>query len=338
MSKKKNKKTKYIKIAAIVGGVSLLAALGISLGLDVSRDSKIELITYREYEDLLKAGDIDTIQYNPDDRYMYISLHNDKTRKMTISERENYQSPLEECKKVYYPASADFTEDLLKQGVLVQKETDTISKMISDYGSLIFLLVLYLIMFRAINKLSPASAKTVNEAEAEEINVTFDDIIGHDEVKKDLKVLIKQMRSKNKNFQDLTHGILFEGSAGTGKTMLAKAVAKEAGFNFISVNSSSLIQMYVGLGAKRVREAFAKAREKAPCILFFDEIDAIGAKRGNQRSHAENDQTINALLAEMDGFTDRGDIFVIAATNRVADLDPALIRSGRFDRTIQGNR
>lgn len=337
MSKKKNKKTKYIKIAAIVGGVSLLAALGISLGLDVSRDSKIELITYREYEDLLKAGDIDTIQYNPDDRYMYISLHNDKTRKMTISERENYQSPLEECKKVYYPASADFTEDLLKQGVLVQKETDTISKMISDYGSLIFLLVLYLIMFRAINKLSPASAKTVNEAEAEEINVTFDDIIGHDEVKKDLKVLIKQMRSKNKNFQDLTHGILFEGSAGTGKTMLAKAVAKEAGFNFISVNSSSLIQMYVGLGAKRVREAFAKAREKAPCILFFDEIDAIGAKRGNQRSHAENDQTINALLAEMDGFTDRGDIFVIAATNRVADLDPALIRSGRFDRTITIN-
>lgn len=337
MSKKKNKKTKYIKIAAIVGGVSLLAALGISLGLDVSRDSKIELITYQEYEDLLKAGDIDTIQYNPDDRYMYISLHNDKTRKMTISERENYQSPLEECKKVYYPASADFTEDLLKQGVLVQKETDTISKMISDYGSLIFLLVLYLIMFRAINKLSPASAKTVNEAEAEEINVTFDDIIGHDEVKKDLKVLIKQMRSKNKNFQDLTHGILFEGSAGTGKTMLAKAVAKEAGFNFISVNSSSLIQMYVGLGAKRVREAFAKAREKAPCILFFDEIDAIGAKRGNQRSHAENDQTINALLAEMDGFTDRGDIFVIAATNRVADLDPALIRSGRFDRTITIN-
>ena len=337
MSKKKNKKTKYIKIAAIVGGVSLLAALGISLGLDVSRDSKIELITYREYEDLLKAGDIDTIQYNPDDRYMYISLHNDKTRKMTISEREDYQSPLEECKKVYYPASADFTEDLLKQGVLVQKETDTISKMISDYGSLIFLLVLYLIMFRAINKLSPASAKTVNEAEAEEINVTFDDIIGHDEVKKDLKVLIKQMRSKNKNFQDLTHGILFEGSAGTGKTMLAKAVAKEAGFNFISVNSSSLIQMYVGLGAKRVREAFAKAREKAPCILFFDEIDAIGAKRGNQRSHAENDQTINALLAEMDGFTDRGDIFVIAATNRVADLDPALIRSGRFDRTITIN-
>ena len=261
----------------------------------------------------------------------------DKTRKMTISEREDYQSPLEECKKVYYPASADFTEDLLKQGVLVQKETDTISKMISDYGSLIFLLVLYLIMFRAINKLSPASAKTVNEAEAEEINVTFDDIIGHDEVKKDLKVLIKQMRSKNKNFQDLTHGILFEGSAGTGKTMLAKAVAKEAGFNFISVNSSSLIQMYVGLGAKRVREAFAKAREKAPCILFFDEIDAIGAKRGNQRSHAENDQTINALLAEMDGFTDRGDIFVIAATNRVADLDPALIRSGRFDRTITIN-
>lgn len=334
---KKSKKHKYIKLAAIIGGISILAGLGISLGVSAARESKIELITYQEYEELLKAGEIDTVQYNPDERYMFISLHNEKTRNMTITEREKYISPLDECKKVYYPASGTFVEDLLEQGVLVQKDSDTVSQFASDYGSLIFLLALYLVMFRAINKMSPASAKTVSEAEAEEINVTFDDVIGHDEVKKDLKVLIKQMRSKNRNFRDLTHGILFEGSAGTGKTMLAKAMAKEAGFNFISVNSSSLIQMYVGLGAKRVREAFAKAREKAPCILFFDEIDAIGAKRGNQRSHAENDQTINALLAEMDGFNDRGDIFVIAATNRVADLDPALVRAGRFDRTITIN-
>lgn len=335
--KNKKNKNKYIKIAAITGGVGIILAAGISLSIDAARQSKYELISYQEYEELLDAGEIDTVSYNPDDRYMFISLHNDQTRNMTLSERENYLSPPEECKKVYYPASENFVEELLEKGVLVQKSAQPVSKFASDYGSLIFLLALYLIMFRAITKISPASAKTVNEAEADDINVTFDDVIGHDEVKKDLKVLIKQMRSKNKAFRDLTHGILFEGSAGTGKTMLAKAVAKEAGFNFISVNSSSLIQMYVGLGAKRVREAFAKAREKAPCILFFDEIDAIGAKRGNQRSHAENDQTINALLAEMDGFTDRGDIFVIAATNRVADLDPALIRAGRFDRTITIN-
>lgn len=333
--KKQKKGLKYLKTGVTIGLIAFLVGTGVDLHKSAARRDKMELISYQEYEDLLEAGDIDTVTYEPSENYMYISLHNDKTRKMTVKEREEYISPVDECKKVYYPAGEDFRKELLEKGVLVKKSETTFMNMIGQYSSLLFQLALILVMLKMFSNMSPMKGSTLLEAEADDINVTFDDVIGHDEVKADLKQLIKQMKSDNADFRNLTHGILFEGGAGTGKTMLAKAVAKEAGFSFVSVNSSSLIQLYVGAGAKRVRDAFAKAREKAPCIIFFDEIDAIGTKRGSTRGTAENDQTINALLAEMDGFNDRGNIFVIAATNRVADLDPALVRSGRFDRTIK---
>lgn len=333
--KKQKKGLKYLKTGVTIGLIAFLVGTGVDLHKSAARRDKMELISYQEYEDLLEAGDIDTVTYEPSENYMYISLHNDKTRKMTVKEREEYISPVDECKKVYYPAGEDFRKELLEKGVLVKKSETTFMNMIGQYSSLLFQLALILVMLKMFSNMSPMKGSTLLEAEADDINVTFDDVIGHDEVKADLKQLIKQMKSDNADFRNLTHGILFEGGAGTGKTMLAKAVAKEAGFSFVSVNSSSLIQLYVGAGAKRIRDAFAKAREKAPCIIFFDEIDAIGTKRGSTRGTAENDQTINALLAEMDGFNDRGNIFVIAATNRVADLDPALVRSGRFDRTIK---
>lgn len=333
--KKQKKGLKYLKTGVTIGLIAFLVRTGVDLHKSAARRDKMELISYQEYEDLLEAGDIDTVTYEPSENYMYISLHNDKTRKMTVKEREEYISPVDECKKVYYPAGEDFRKELLEKGVLVKKSETTFVNMIGQYSSLLFQLALILVMLKMFSNMSLMKGSTLLEAEADDINVTFDDVIGHDEVKADLKQLIKQMKSDNADFRNLTHGILFEGGAGTGKTMLAKAVAKEAGFSFVSVNSSSLIQLYVGAGAKRVRDAFAKAREKAPCIIFFDEIDAIGTKRGSTRGTAENDQTINALLAEMDGFSDRGNIFVIAATNRVADLDPALVRSGRFDRTIK---
>lgn len=336
MKKKKDgKRGKRILLGVAIGFLAVVSLTGVDLAKDAKRHGEMELITYQEYESLLKRGEIDTVSYAPDDQYMYISLHNEKTRKMTVKEREEYLSPVEECKKVYYPAGENFTKELLEKGVLVHRREAALASLLNSYGSLLFQIALIVVMMKMFSKMTPMTGNTLLEAEADDIKVGFDDVIGHDEVKKDLQQLIKQVKSKNKDFRSLTHGILFEGGAGTGKTMLAKAFAKEAGFNFISVNSSSLIQLYVGLGAKRVREAFQKAREKAPCVLFFDEIDAIGTKRGNSRGTSENDQTINALLAELDGFQERGDILVIAATNRAADLDPALVRAGRFDRTIK---
>ena len=132
-------------------------------------------------------------------------------------------------------------------------------------------------------------------------------------------------------------GILLCGEPGTGKTLIARAIAGEAGVPFIYANASSFIEMFVGLGAKRVRNVFAVAKKNAPCIVFIDEIDAIGTKRGSRKGTSENDQTINALLQEMDGFTGREGIFVIAATNRVDELDNAITRTGRFDRIINVN-
>lgn len=334
--KSKKEKEKRLKILAMLISVFLvgLAVVGYSLYQKQQKTANAEYISYKEYRELLDKGDINTVSYSAYDDFMYITLHNEKTREMDIKERQKYEAPQDEIKKVIFPAGEDFRKELAEKDVLVY-QTRNSGITAGSIGSMLFNIVLIIIMFKIITNMIPKTGNAVSEAIPEDINVSFDDVIGHDEVKKDLKLLVKQMKAGGEDFCEMTRGILFEGSAGTGKTMLAKAMAKEAKWGFISVNSSSLIQLYVGLGAKRVREAFARARESAPCILFFDEIDAIGAKRGSTRGTSENDQTINALLAEMDGFNDRGEILVIAATNRADDLDPALTRAGRFDRKIK---
>ena len=128
-------------------------------------------------------------------------------------------------------------------------------------------------------------------------------------------------------------GILLHGPPGTGKTLLAKAVANESGAHFFSQSASSFVEMFAGLGAARIRRLFAIAKKHAPAIIFIDELDAVGLKRGFDLSR-EKDQTLNQLLVEMDGFEDRGDLIVIAASNRIDGLDPALLRPGRFDRQV----
>lgn len=296
------------------------------------RVKQYETITYAEYQQLLENGDIDTVCYNEDNDYMYISLHNDLTRNMTIEEREEYESPIEECKKVYYPGGEDFRKNLVERGVLVMK-TANFGQNWDSIGQIFYWAIIIVFMLLMMRKMNPAKGSALTEIDTEDLDITFKDVIGHEEVKEDLKHLIRQIK-KNGDFSKITQGILFEGSTGTGKTTLARAFAKEAGFNFISVDCSRFVDTYVGVGAKRVREAFEKAREKPPCIIFFDEIDAIGTTRGNGRSTQENDTTLNEILINLDGFQKRDKILVIAATNRVADLDKALIREGRFDRTI----
>jgi cell division protease FtsH len=167
-------------------------------------------------------------------------------------------------------------------------------------------------------------------------SINFSSMAGNQEVKEELSFLVeflKQPQAYQKMGAKLPKGIIFYGPPGTGKTLAAKAIAGEAGVPFFSIAGSDFVEMYVGVGAKRVRELFAKARKKAPCIIFVDEIDAVGS-RNNMDSNSERDQTINALLKEMDGFTASTGVLVIAATNRLDSLDAALIRPGRFDRHI----
>ncbi|HWB00334.1 MAG TPA: AAA family ATPase, partial [Pirellulales bacterium] len=173
--------------------------------------------------------------------------------------------------------------------------------------------------------------------------ITFADVAGLEGVKDDLQEVVDFLKNPKK-FQRLggriPKGVLLMGPPGTGKTLLAKAVAGEAGVPFFSISGSEFIQMFVGVGASRVRDMFKTAKEAAPCILFIDEIDAVGRVRGAGLGggHDEREQTLNQILSEMDGFTPSESVIVLAATNRPDVLDPALLRPGRFDRHITVDR
>ncbi len=176
-----------------------------------------------------------------------------------------------------------------------------------------------------------------------EIGVSFADVAGVDEAKEELQEVVEFLKTPQK-FQTLggriPKGVLLVGPPGTGKTLLAKAVAGEAGVPFFSVSGSEFVEMFVGLGAARVRDLFAQAQEKAPCIIFVDELDALGKARGANPlgGHDEREQTLNQLLVEMDGFDSRKGVMIMAATNRPEILDPALLRPGRFDRQVLVDR
>ena len=167
--------------------------------------------------------------------------------------------------------------------------------------------------------------------------VTFDDVAGADEEKKELQEVVDFLRDPEK-FRNIgariPHGMLLVGPPGTGKTLLARAVAGEADVQFLSISGSDFVELYVGVGAGRVRDLFAQAKKMAPAIIFIDEIDAVGRKRGSGLGggHDEKEQTLNQLLVEMDGFSRSEGVIVLAATNRPDILDPALLRPGRFDR------
>ncbi len=174
----------------------------------------------------------------------------------------------------------------------------------------------------------------------EKTGVTFADVAGIDEAKEEVDEIIQFLKAPKKFMRlggRIPRGVLLVGEPGCGKTLLAKAIAGEADVPFFSISGSDFVEMFVGVGASRVRDLFKQAKEAAPCIIFLDEIDAVGRRRGggfNQGGHDEREQTLNAILVEMDGFTPSDGVIVIAATNRADVLDPALIRPGRFDRQI----
>jgi cell division protease FtsH len=209
-----------------------------------------------------------------------------------------------------------------------------ISTFLTNYGMGLFLIVfagLLVIGFKSMPKSKMEKIKP--EAAAQ---ITWDDVAGCDEAKAELQEIVDFMRNPKRFLKlgaTVPRGVLLHGPPGTGKTLLAKAVAKEAHADFFCQSASSFVEMFAGLGAARVRKLFKAARKSTPAIIFIDELDAVGGKRGNDLSR-ENDQTLNQLLVEMDGFADSSNIVVIAASNRLDSLDDALLRPGRFDRQI----
>ena len=260
-----------------------------------------------------------------------VTLKDDgSTRKVNVSDVEQVEQLLAD-NKVEYKLS-DVPKDSLITTVVVP--------MLITLGGV------FLIFFLMSRQNGGGNAKAMNFGKSRakmstknEIKVTFDDVAGLKEEKEELEEIVDFLKSPKKYIQvgaRIPKGVLLEGPPGTGKTLLAKAVAGEAGVPFFSISGSDFVEMFVGVGASRVRDLFQDAKKNAPCIVFIDEIDAVARRRGSGLGggHDEREQTLNQLLVEMDGFGVNEGIIVMAATNRKDILDPAILRPGRFDRDV----
>jgi cell division protease FtsH len=245
-------------------------------------------------------------------------------------------------------AQDDLMARLEKSGATVRatplvEERGLLANLLFSFGPIVLLVLFYRWLFKrqqaGMGSMFGGS-KARKPVDPESVRVNFGDVAGIDEVENEITEIVDYLRAPEK-YREIgarpPKGVLLSGPPGTGKTLLARATAGEAGVPFFSASASEFIEMIVGVGASRVRELFQSAREVAPAIIFIDEIDTIGRARGGARSvggHDEREQTLNQILTEMDGFTGSEGVIVLAATNRADVLDPALLRPGRFDRTI----
>ena len=298
-------------------------------------ENRSSQITYSELITSIENGEVEKIKIS--------STGSQATVKMKDSKLE---------KEVSIPSLDSFmtySQDYLKTGAFSleeEKESIWITALgfITPFGLLAIFLVFWFIMMSGNNQ-NGTKSMTFGKSKARMINageknrVTFDDVAGVDEEKEELQEIVEFLKNPKK-FTDMgariPKGVLLVGQPGTGKTLLAKAVAGEAGVPFYIISGSDFVEMFVGVGASRVRDLFEQAKKNAPCIVFIDEIDAVGRQRGAGLGggHDEREQTLNQLLVEMDGFSDNEGVIILAATNRPDVLDKALLRAGRFDRQI----
>lgn len=243
----------------------------------------------------------------------------------------------------------DLLPELQKNGVRFsgQNENKVIRTIISWVLPFLIIILIWNLLMRRMGG-APSGVLNFGKSKGriygqDEMKVSFEDVADVEEAKEELREIIEFLRTPQKFLNlggKIPKGILLVGAPGTGKTLLAKAVAGEAKVPFFSMSGSDFVEMFVGVGAARVRDLFAQAQEKAPCIIFIDELDALGKARGLNplASHDEREQTLNQLLAEMDGFDTKKGVIIMAATNRPEILDPALLRPGRFDRHVLVDR
>lgn len=272
-------------------------------------------------------------------------LEGNEVVSVTISDNPQIQFKLKDDDLIYLtdnPRNPELKEQLLHKNIEV-KEGSFVGT--NSYVKLILSILIIPVVFLFINyinknKKNAMALNVLDYSDKSDITLSFSDVAGNDEAKEsvqDLVDFIKNPAKYAKYGARMPRGIIFYGSPGTGKTLMAKAIAGEAQVPFYAVSGSDFIQMYAGVGASRIREIFKKARESKKAVIFIDEIDAIGKKRGvsANTSNDERDQTLNALLTEMSGFSSTDGIVVISATNRLDTLDEALLRPGRFDRQIE---
>jgi cell division protease FtsH len=315
---------KKIKKSHIIAAILIFSA--ILAGILFSRRPEHERITYNQFIQAVEEGRIEKVYLDNSEQI----LGEYKSGETFITDN---------------PRTENFKEFLLVQGIIVDEVKEKIQG--EQIFSTIVTLSIFGVLIFAVNrnvskqKQGKAGKSIFNAILPENVNVNFSNIAGNEEAKESIQELVDFIKNPEKYAKygaRLPRGVILYGSPGTGKTLMAKAVAGESGVPFIAVSGSDFVQVYVGVGASRIRELFKKARSYGKCVIFIDEIDALGKKRDggvDGGGNDERDQTLNALLSEMSGFQDNEGIVVIAATNRLDTLDEALLRPGRFDRHIE---
>ena len=325
----KNPKRRYIKNAIFV---AIIAVFGLIIFTSTGNNNELKTVPLSDVVNRANNGEVSKLQITGD------------SIKVTPKDQEN---PTEQTRK---EAGSSFYEQGLKTDapvtVEVKKESNSsgilTSLLITVLPVIIIVLVLFYMLKSAQGQGNQAMSFGKSRARLygnQKDKVSFKDIAGSNEAKQDLEEVVEFLKYPKK-FEEvgarIPKGVLLVGPPGTGKTMLARATAGEANAPFFSISGSEFVEMFVGVGASRVRDLFAKAKKNAPCIIFVDEIDAVGRKRGSGMGggHDEREQTLNQILVEMDGFEQGENVIVLAATNRADVLDPALLRPGRFDRRV----
>jgi len=320
---KLNNLMKNVGIWLVIG----LVVLTVVKQFDARQTTK-DAVSYSEFMEKAKSGGVESASIEG------------RTIKWTSSDKKNFIT--------YSPGDIWMVGDLVKDGVKVQakpeEEQSFLAQVFISWFPMLLLIGVWIFFMRQMQGGGRGGAFSFGKSKArmlDEANntVTFADVAGCDEAKEEVSELVEFLRDPSK-FQKLggriPRGVLMVGNPGTGKTLLAKAIAGEAKVPFFSISGSDFVEMFVGVGAARVRDMFEQAKKNAPCIVFIDEIDAVGRQRGAGLGggNDEREQTLNQLLVEMDGFEGNTGVIVIAATNRPDVLDPALMRPGRFDRQV----
>ena len=330
-----NNKSKGIGGINLIACPLLLAAMYWFMGQTGGQKNDF---SYYDFEAALKAGEVSEVVIEPNKVVptgtLVIKLENEEAEKLYVSDVKEIEELLQSYKVDYE------LEDVPQESVFVTAILPTLLMIGAAF-------ILFTMMgkqgggmnAKAMN-FGKSRAKMSTEADNK---VTFENVAGLHEEKEDLEEIVDFLREPGKYTRvgaRIPKGVLLEGPPGTGKTLLAKAVAGEAKVPFFSISGSDFVEMFVGVGASRVRDLFQEAKENAPCIIFIDEIDAVARRRGTGMGggHDEREQTLNQLLVEMDGFGVNEGIIVMAATNRVDILDPAILRPGRFDRKVMVGR